>query len=130
MSQQKLPIRSERDRAKAIKWVEKVPLHWTLIFKPPSRTLPQNARMWAFLDDIALQKEWAGKKRPSEHWKDLFTASLRGQELVPNLEGNGFVAFGSKTSEMGDEEMSNLLALIEAWGAQNGVVFSDLGGGE
>jgi len=26
---------------------------------------------------------------------------------------------------MDTEEMSNLLALIEAWGAQNGVVFSD-----
>ena len=125
MATEKLPIRSEKDRAKAQKWVERVPLGWTLIFKPPTRNLDQNARLWAFLDDIALQKEWAGKKRPSEHWKDLFTASLRGQELVPNLEGNGFVAFGSKTSEMDKEEMSNLLALIEAWGAQNGVVFSD-----
>jgi hypothetical protein len=64
--------------------------------------------MWALLDDVALQKEWAGKKRPSEHWKDLFTASLRGQELVPNLEGNGFVAFGSKTSEMVERAVSFL----------------------
>lgn len=126
MTQQKLPVRSERDRAKATKWVEKVPLGWTLIFKPPLRNLSQNNKMWALLDDIALQKEWHGKKRSSDNWKDLFTASLRGQELVPNLDGNGFVAFGSRTSEMGEEEMSNLLALIEAWGAQNGVVFSDL----
>ena len=121
---EKLAIRAERDRAKAHKWVDRVPLGWTLVFKPPARNNEQNARLWAFLDDIALQKEWEGKKRTSENWKDLFTACLRGQEIVRGLEG-GIVALGSRTSEMGVEEMSNLLALIEAWGAQNGVVFRD-----
>lgn len=124
MATEKLPVRSERDRAKAHKWVDKVPLGWTLVFKPPVRNPQQNARMWAFLDDIALQKEWDGKKRTSEEWKDLFTACLRQQEIVRGLEG-GIVALGARTSEMSVEEMGNLLQLIETWGVQNGVKFSD-----
>lgn len=121
---EKLPIRSEADRAKASKWLAKMPLGWTLIFKPPTRSHPQNDRLWAFLDDVALQKEWDGKKRSSEAWKDLFTASLKTQEIVRGLDG-GIVALGARTSEMSPQEMSDLLQLIETWGVQNGVVFRD-----
>lgn len=124
MKPAKLTIRSDRDRATAHKWLDKVPNGYTLWFKPPIRSTDQNARLWAFLDDIAAQKEWDGKKRTSEQWKDLFTACLRQQEIVRGLEG-GLVAFGARTSEMSPEEMSDLLQLIETWGAQNGVTFTD-----
>ena len=77
------------------------------------------------LDDVAAQKEWAGRKWPSEAWKDLFAASLMGQELVPNLDNNGFVAFHSRTSEFSPETMSDMITLIESWGASNGVTFTD-----
>lgn len=128
----KIVIHNDRDRAKARKWLDAAPQGYTLWFKPPTRSNPQNARMWAFLDDIAAQKDWHGKKRPSEDWKALFSASLRGQEITPNLDGTGFVAFGARTSEMSPEELSDLLMLIESWGVQQGVVFTDqnkLGGG-
>lgn len=82
-------------------------------------------RAAALLDEVAAQNEWAGKKRSSDEFKDLFSAALRGQELVPNLDGDGFVAFGARTSEFSPEEMSDMITLIEAWGASNGVVFSD-----
>ena len=124
MSTQRLPIRNEKDRAKAVAWVNRVPVGWTLVFKPPTRSTDQNRRLWAFLDDIAAQKTWDGKKRTSEGWKDLFSAALKTQEIVRGLEG-GIVALGARTSEMSPEEMSDLLALIEAWGAQNDVVFTD-----
>lgn len=125
MKPAKITLHSGRDRAQAAKWLDKCPLGYTLLFKPPTRSNPQNARMWAFLDDIAEQKEWHGKKRSSEDWKALFTASLRGQEITPNLDGTGFVAFGARTSEMSPEEMGDLLQLIETWGVQNGVTFTD-----
>ena len=125
MKPAKITLRTGRDRAQAARWLDACPLGYTIWFKPPTRSLDQNKRLWAFLDDIAAQREWAGRKWPSEAWKDLFSAALRGQELVPNLDGNGFVAFGARTSEMSPEEMSDLLQLIETWGAQNGVVFTD-----
>ena len=65
------------------------------------------------------------RKRSSEEWKALFLVSLRGQEIVPNLDNNGFVALHMRSSDLSPEEFSGLLALIEAWGAQNGIVFTD-----
>lgn len=125
MKPAKITIRSERDRNQAARWLDHCPFGYTILFKPPTRSLMSNARMWAMLDDVAEQKEWAGRKWPSEAWKDLFSASLRGQEMVPNLDGNGFIAFGSRTSEFSPEEMSDMITLIEAWGAEQGVQFTD-----
>lgn len=125
MKPAKIQIRNGRDRAKARKWLDACPPGYTLWFKPPTRSTDQNKRLWAFLDDIAAQKDWHGKKLTSDDWKSLFSACLRGQELVPNLDNNGFVALGARTSEMSPEEMSDLLQLIETWGAQHGVAFTD-----
>ena len=120
----RLAIRTDADRVTARKWIDRVPHGWTLHFKPPTRSTLSNARLWAFLDDIAAQKQWNGKAYPSEAWKDLFSACLRQQEIVPGLEG-GIVALGARTSEMSPEEMSDLLQLIETWGTQNNVIFTD-----
>lgn len=122
----RLPLRNADDKAKVRQWIDRAPLGagWRVEFLPPVRSTDQNARLWAFLDDIAAQKGWEGKKRTSEAWKDLFTAALRTQEIVRGLEG-GIVALGARTSEMSPEEMSDLLQLIETWGAQNGVEFTD-----
>lgn len=124
----KITIRGGRDRATARRWLDACPLGYTLLFKPPVRTSIASAYMWALLDDVAAQKDWphgSGKRWPSDAWKDLFSASLRGQEMVPNLDNTGFVAFGSRTSEFGPEEMSDMIELIKAWGTQNHVVFTD-----
>lgn len=129
MKTARLPLRTAADKRKALTWVHRVPLGWTLVFKPPTRSSDQNRRLWAFLDDIAAQKYWHGKKRTSEDWKALFSAALRGQEIVPNLDGNGFVALGARTSEMSPEEMSDLLQLIETWGVENQVQFTDTASG-
>lgn len=126
-SRHRLPLRTSDDVAKAVRWLYRAAKlgGWRVEFLPPVRSTDQNKRLWAFLDDVAAQKEWAGRKWPSECWKDLFSAALRGQQMVPNLDGNGFIAFGARTSEMSPEEMSDLLQLVETWGAQNQVVFTD-----
>ena len=122
----RLPLRTPEEKARARAWIDKAPVGWSVTFQPPTRSTDQNRRLWAFLDDIAEQKDWHGRKLSSDAFKDLFTACLRGQELVPNLDGNGFVALGARTSEMSPEEMSDLLALVEAWGADNGGNFTHI----
>ena len=84
--------------------------------------------MWALLDDVAEQKDWplgSGKRWPPDAWKDLFSAALRGQEMVPNLDNTGFVAFGSRTSEFSPDQMSDMIECIISWGTQTGVEFTD-----
>jgi hypothetical protein len=91
----------------------------------PTRTLEQNARMWALLTDISEQVEWYGKRLTPEDWKHVFTASLRKLQAVPNLDGSGFVALGLSTSRLSKREFSDLIELISAFGAERGVEWTE-----
>jgi hypothetical protein len=91
--------------------------------KPETRTLAQNARLWAMLTDVSKQVNWYGRKLSQEEWKHVFTASLSKQDVVPGIDG-GFVVLGKSTSKMTKPEMSELQDLIEAFGAQQGVRFT------
>jgi hypothetical protein len=93
--------------------------------KPETRSLEQNARLWAMLSDVAEQVDWYGRKLAAEDWKHVFSASLRKLDVVPNIEGTGFVALGLSTSKMTKAELSDLMELISAFGAERGVVFKE-----
>jgi hypothetical protein len=88
-----------------------------------TRSLEQNARMWAMLTDISRQVEWYGRRLSPEDWKHVFTAAISKQDVVPGIDG-GFVVLGKSTSRMTVGEMAELQTLMEAFGAQQGVRFS------
>lgn len=94
--------------------------------KEPTRTLEQNARLWSLLTEVSRQVEWYGRKLTPEDWKHVFTASLKKMDVVPNLDGTGFVALGMSTSKMTKRELSELMELITAFGAERGVKFRDV----
>jgi hypothetical protein len=91
--------------------------------KPATRSLEQNSRLWAMLSEISEQVDWYGRKLTEEEWKNVFTAALKKQEVVPGLDG-GFVVLGQSTRNMTKAEMCDLQTLIEAFGAEKGVRFS------
>lgn len=88
------------------------------------RSLDANAAMWAALTDISEQVLWHGVRLTPEEFKDLLSAGLVKYKAVPNIEGNGFVVLGQRTSQMSVKEMGELLELIHAFGAEHGVRFS------
>lgn len=95
----------------------------------PTRSLEQNSRLWALLTDVSRQVEWPvdGKMQrlTPEDWKDIFTAAhTKGQRVAQGIEG-GFVMLGGRTSRMRVGEMCDLQTLIEAFGAEHGVRWSD-----
>jgi hypothetical protein len=98
---------------------------YSVTIAPVTRSLEQNAKLWALLADVSAQVEWYGRRLSAEDWKHVFTASLRKLAVVPNLDGTGFVALGLSTSRMGRAEMSDLIELIHAFGAERGVTWSD-----
>ncbi len=106
-------------------WAMQAPDGWAAVFKPPTRSLEQNSRLWALLHDVSAQVDWYGKRLTPEDWKHVFSSSLRKLEVVPNLEGNGFVALGLSTSRMSKREFGDLMTLIEAFGADRGVTWSE-----
>ena len=89
-----------------------------------TRSLEQNAKLWAMLGEISSQVEWYGQKLSPEDWKHILTASLKKQRAVPGIDG-GFVVLGQSTSKMSVAEMSELIELMHAFGAQQNVKFSD-----
>lgn len=86
------------------------------------RSLEQNSKLWAMLTDVARQVEWHGQRLSKEDWKEMFTAALKRQRVVPGLEG-GFVVLGASTSQMTVGELSELMELIAAFGVEHGVEF-------
>ena len=88
-----------------------------------TRSMAQNRRLWAMLDDVARQFVWHGRKLDATSWKNVFSSALKKQDIVPNIDGTGFVVLGISTSKMTVAEMSELQELIEAFGAEHGVEF-------
>jgi hypothetical protein len=95
-----------------------------LAITPERRSTAQNSRLWASLTEVAEQVDWHGQKLTPAEWKDVLSASLKRQKVVPGLDG-GFVVLGSSTSRMTKGELSELLELLYAFGAQHGVHFTD-----
>ena len=93
--------------------------------KKKTRSLEQNAKMWAMLAEVSDQINWYGNKLTSDEWKDVFSASLKSQKVVPGIDG-GFVVCGQRTSKMTKSEMAELIELMMAFGAERGVKFSDI----
>jgi hypothetical protein len=126
MSRALIAIYGPADRARAIQWVTKAPPGTRLEFKAVKRSVDQNSKMWASLTDIAQQVVWHGQKLKPDDWKLVFLDALKRElRIVPNIDGNGFVNLGRSSSDLSKAEMSDLLEIIMAFGAQHGVVFHD-----
>lgn len=94
--------------------------------KGPKRTLDQNSRLWATLTDIAEQVRWHGMLLSTNDWKEIFLSALKRElRMVPTIDGTGFVQLGRSSSDLSKGEMADLITLIEAFGAERGVVFHD-----
>ncbi len=92
--------------------------------KEPTRTLDQNAKLWPMLQDVSQQVIWYDKRLTPEEWKDVFSAALKKQKVVPGIDG-GFVVCGQSTSQMGKREFADLITLIYAFGAEHKVMWSE-----
>lgn len=111
-------------RHRAVQAIQSAPEGYVVKIQPPTRSLEQNAALWAALTDVSEQVEWYRRKLTAEEWKSVFTAALKKSHVVPGIDG-GFVVLGQSTSTMTKGELSDLLELIQAFGAERGVVFGD-----
>lgn len=112
-----------RERAKAA--VIEAPDGYTVTIKEKTRNLEQNAALWSILSEVSAQVVWHGRKLDAESWKHIFSSSLKKQDVVPNLDGTGFVVIGQSTSKMSKREFSDLLELVHAFAAEHGVMIDE-----
>jgi len=124
MSGQTIILHGPTQRAFAHKLIDEAGQGFVVNIKEPKRTTEQNNRMWAMLTDVsrAMPK---GRLATPVRWKFIFMDALGyACAFETGLDGKPF-AIGLSTSNLSVREMSDLMELIAAFGAENGVVFSE-----
>lgn len=126
MTRALVTLNSHAARERFCNWIMRAPLGWVAEIREPRRTGPQNDLLWGVLSDIAAQKRWHGVKLEPADWKLIFMAALNKEmRIVPNLDGTGFVNLGQSSSKLTKSEFSDLLEIVLAWAAREGVVLHD-----
>ena len=123
------PVQGHKALLEAWNWVKPMVMEGhrlNVVIKPETRSLAQNNLMWSCLTDLSTQLQWCGKKMTPEGWKDFITAHIDGQDIVPNMDGTGFVTIGrgKSTSNMTIAEMTEVIEQCHAFGTLQGVKWS------
>ena len=116
-------IRTAADRGRALRWVSQAPFGMTIEFKDKRRSTDQNAAMWSLLTQVARQRPTHnGVKMSATTWKAVFLDAL-GAEItwLPKLDDPGMFAFGHRSSQLTVAQMTDLIELILAWSATQGL---------
>lgn len=118
-------LRGLEQRALASRLIAAAPQDAVVTIKEGTRTLDQNAMMWACLSDIARAKP-EGRVMSPEMWKAAFMSAL-GHEIVwqPGIDGSPPFPAGFRTSRMSKSQMADLLTFILAYGDRYGVRWSE-----
>lgn len=122
-------------REEAHAWVEKAlrlwqpGSPWTLEIREPKRSDEQNAAMWGLLAQITKQRPvHNGRAMTSDLWKSVFMDAL-GHEVdyVGSLDGTRIFPLGHRSSHLTKAQMSDLLELMLAWAAEQGLDIQHFG---
>ena len=124
-----LIITGEVARRAICRYVMEAPLGEVVTICPETRTQQQNRLLHPLLTDISQQAEWMGKPRPMLQWKTIMVSAhaiATGQpaEMVIGIEGE-VVNLRESTAAMSKKRFNSLIEYVLAWGAMNGVRFTD-----
>jgi hypothetical protein len=117
-------LRGPEQRRRAKDYIDQAPDGYVVKITEQTRSLEQNSKLWPMLQDISRQVDWYGQKLTDEEWKDVFSAALKKQKVVPGLDG-GFVVCGQRTSKMPKKDFSDLIELMYAFGAERNVAWTE-----
>lgn len=95
------------------------------------RSTQANRKMWAMLGDLSRQVRWPvdGQMQLLDEtdWKHVMSAGLKKhQRVAAGIEG-GFVILGQHTSRFTMKEMADLITIMQAFGDERNVRWSDPG---
>jgi hypothetical protein len=122
---QTVRLTSDHARKTAAELAFKAPHGSVANFRPPTRTVDQNAKLWAMLSDLARAKP-EGRDYPTDVWKALAMAMCGHKvRFEPALDGDGVVPIGFRSSRLSKEEMSELIEALYAYGAEHGVEWTE-----
>lgn len=117
-------IRGDAQRILAKSIIDRAPVDAVVTIKEGTRSLDQNAKLWAMLSDIARAKP-EGRAMSPEMWKAAFMSAL-GYEIVwqPGIEGAPPFPAGFRTSRLSKSQFADLITFVMAYGDRHGVKWS------
>jgi len=124
MSGQTVILRGPSQRRFAKELVDRAADDAVLNIREATRTLDQNARLWAMLSDISRAQP-EGRKHTTEVWKALFMHAL-GHEtrFEMGLNGEPFPV-GFRSSHLNKSQMADLITFISEYGDRHGVRWTE-----
>ena len=104
--------------------IDAAPVDAVLTIKEGTRTLDQNAKMWAMLSDISAAKP-EGRMHTPEVWKCLFMSACgHAVQFEIGLDDKPFPV-GFRTSRLSKRQMADLITFVAEYGDRHGVKWSD-----
>ena len=126
MSRPLVILNTKANRQTAANWCMNAPEGTQVEFRERLRTDDQNRKMWASLTDLARQRPFHnGVKMSPDTYKAMLMHAL-GHEtrFIPTLDGDGVFPLGFRSSRLTIPEMSDLLELLQAFAAREGVTLN------
>lgn len=111
------------NRRVAIEAITRAPEGYMLEIREERRSDEQNRALWSLLSQIAKQRpEHNGVAMTPELWKCVFLDALGSEmTMLPKLDGAGFFPLGHSSSRLTKSEFTNLIELMLAWAAEQGL---------
>jgi hypothetical protein len=114
----KLTLINNDVRQRAIDAVRDAPDGWEIIVRPKRRSLDQNSKLHALIQEFD-GLEFSGQKRNAEDWKVILvsghTQATKGEsELITGIEGE-MVQLRESTARMSKERSSSLIEYVQAF---------------
>lgn len=112
-------------REYAAKSLREAPDNAVVSIAKPTRTPPQNKKMWAMLQDVCAAKP-EGRNWTRETWKAAFMQSLGHQcQFAEGLDGSGPFPVGFRSSHLTVAQMRDLIEVIYEYGSRHGVKWKE-----
>lgn len=137
MTKRKFELVHEIARQRAAAHCLVAPHGQVVRFSEPAKKREQEEKYHAMIGDIAKQVEHIGRKWDADDMKrilvDEFAEEMRlagtplhhDGRVIPSFDGRRIVQLGIQTRDFYVKEASQFIEYLFAFGAQQGVVFSD-----
>ena len=124
MAGQTIILRGDRQRSFAKSLIDTAPIDAVVNIRAATRTLDQNAKLWAMLSDVSRAKP-QGRLATPDVWKALFMhACGHAVQFETGLDGQPFPV-GFRSSKMTKAQMADMITFVLQYGDANGVAWSD-----
>lgn len=114
-------LKGPSQREYARRALDAAPQDCVVSITKPSRSIPQNAMLWACLNDVSRASP-EGRQWTPDTWKAAFMQSLGHQcQFAEGLDGSGPFPIGFRSSHLSKAQMADLITVILEYGDRHGV---------